>query len=62
MAHQNHMWFKFKLQHLEGAYSSLEPPLYTQQKYRRMDKNGRLLDNNIHTRRIHLNFKVESIF
>ena len=27
-----------------------------------MDKNGCLLDNNIHTRRIPLNFKVEFIF
>ena len=27
-----------------------------------MDKNGRLLYHKIHTRRIHLNLKVESIF
>ena len=56
------MWFKFKLRHLGGAYSPLEPPVFTQQKFRRMDKNGRLLDHKIHTRRIPLNLKVESIF
>ena len=49
IAHHNHMWFKFKLRHLGGAYSPLEPPIFTQQKYRRMDKNGHLLDNKIHT-------------
>ena len=62
VAHQNHMWFKFKLQHFGGTYSPLEPPIFTQHKYIRMDKNGSLLDNNIHTRRIPLNFKVEFIF
>ena len=61
-SHHNHMWFKFKLRHLGGAYSPLEPPIFIQQKYKRMDKNGRLLDNKIHTRRIPLNTKVESIF
>ena len=62
VAHHNHMWFKFKLRHLGGAYSPLEPPIFTQQKFRRMDKNRRLLDHKIHTRRIPLNLKVESIF
>ena len=62
VAHQSHMWFKCKLLNLGGTYSPLEPPIYTQQKYRRMDRNGHLLDNTIHTRRIPLNFKVESIF
>ena len=56
------MWFKFKLRHLGGAYSPLEPPIFTRQKYRRMDNNGCLLDNKVHMRRIPLNIKVESIF
>ena len=62
VAHQNHMCFKFKLQHLRGPYSPLEPPIFTRHKYIRMDKNGHLLDNKIHMRRIPLNTKVESIF
>ena len=62
VAHQNHMWFKFKLRHLGGAYSPLEPPVFTQQKYKRMEKNGRLLDNLIQTITIPLNLKFESIF
>ena len=62
LVHQNHMWFKFMLRHLGVTYSPIEPPIYTQQKYRIMDRNDRLLENAIHIIRININLKFESHF
>ena len=59
---REHQWFKFMLHHNGGRYKRLEHTLYTSQKYIKRDAQGQRIDSKVHTRRIPLNFRVESLF
>jgi hypothetical protein len=60
VAHQNHLRFKFKLKHIGGKYSSLEPPVYITQKFWQRDREGIIVGQT--KIQVPLNYKVESTF
>ena len=62
VADQEHQWFKFMLHYDDGKYRRLDHTLYTSQKFIRRNVHGERIDSKILTRRIPLNFRVESKF
>ena len=62
VADQNHQWFKFLLRHQGGRYTRLEHIVYTEQKFIKRDRQGNRIDAKLHTCRLPLDSRVESIF
>ena len=61
VADQNHQWFKFLLRHQGGRYTRLEHTIFTEQKFVKRDRHKNRIDAKLHTRKLPLEFQVESL-
>ena len=61
VANQNHQWFKFLLRHQGGKYTRLEHIIFTKQNFVKCDRHGNRIDAKLHTRKLPLDFRVESL-